>query len=89
MQSERLSDYQDITSKFNEGCPKKFTGFNSSPFLKACTSLQYSACNPVRTVYYLRDELLVSNVLNNKDCVCLEYISKHQDSWKYNSWQEL
>ena len=39
MQSERLSDYQDITSKLNEGCPKKFTGFNSSPFLKACTNL--------------------------------------------------
>ena len=31
MQSDRLCDYQDITSKLNEGFPNKFKGFNSSP----------------------------------------------------------
>lgn len=32
MQSDRLCDYRDITSKCNKGFPKKFKGFNSSPF---------------------------------------------------------
>ena len=84
MQSDRLCDYQDITSKLNEGFPKKFKGFNSSPFklvqVYKCDSISGNILFEIRSelsiIYVI--SLLVSKMYQTLiKTVCHNHISKH------------